>query len=65
MTILYAALFQPLGFTVSTLAYSAVLTGLFTDERKLLLSMPVLVTAALYLFFSMALGVRLPPGILG
>lgn len=64
-TILYAALFQPLGFALSTLAYSAVLTALFTDERKLRLGVPVLVTAALYLFFSAILGVRLPPGLFG
>ncbi|MEJ2205294.1 MAG: tripartite tricarboxylate transporter TctB family protein [Gemmatimonadota bacterium] len=63
-TILYAALFQPLGFALSTLVYSAVLTGLFTDEWKHRLGVPVLVTAALYLFFSVALGVRLPPGLL-
>jgi len=64
-TILYAALFQPLGFALSTLAYSAVLTALFTDEWKSRLGVPVLVTAALYLLFSVTLSVRLPPGLFG
>ena len=64
-TIAYAALFQPLGFVLSTLAYSGYLTSLFTEDRKLRAAVPVLVTLALFIFFRLALGVRLPTGLLG
>lgn len=64
-TIAYAALFQPLGFVLSTLAYSGYLTSLFTEDRKLRAAVPVFVTLALFIFFRLALGVRLPTGLLG
>jgi len=64
-TVLYVLLFQPLGFVLSTLAYSGAVTGLFTSDRKLRALVPVFVTLALYLFFRVALGVRLPVGMLG
>lgn len=64
-TVLYVALFQPLGFVLSTLAYSGAVTSLFTGDRKLRFMVPALVTLALYLFFRVALGVRLPLGMLG
>jgi hypothetical protein len=60
MTVLYAAALQPLGFAPSTLAYVAGVTALFSAERWLLIVVPLLVTSALYLFFDVALGVRLP-----
>ena len=64
-TIAYAALFQPLGFVLSTLAYSGYLTSLFTEDRKLRVSVPIFVALALFVFFRVALGVRLPTGLLG
>jgi putative tricarboxylic transport membrane protein len=64
-TVLYVALFQPLGFVLSTLAYSGAVTSLFTRDGKLRFIVPALVTLALYLFFRVALGVRLPVGMLG
>ena len=64
-TVAYAALFQPVGFTLSTLAYSAAVTRLFTDDRRALVAVPIGVTLALFSFFRMALGVRLPPWPLG
>lgn len=64
-TIAYAALFQPLGFVLSTLAYSGYLTSLFTEDRKLRVSVPICVALALFVFFRVALGVRLPAGLLG
>lgn len=60
-TVAYAALFQPLGFAVSTLAYAAALTRVFTRDRRMLFAVPIGVTLALFAFFRLALGVRLPP----
>ena len=64
-TVAYVALFQPVGFLVSTAAYSAAVTRLFTQDRRMLVAVPVGVTVALFAFFRLALGVRLPPGLLG
>ena len=64
-TLAYAALFQPVGFTASTLAYTAAVTALFTRDRRYLVAVPVGVTLALFAFFRLALGVRLPPGVFG
>ena len=64
-TVAYVALFQPLGFLVSTVAYCAALTWLFTRDRRMLVAVPVGVTAALFVLFRLALGVRLPPGPFG
>jgi putative tricarboxylic transport membrane protein len=60
-TVAYAALFQPVGFTLSTLAYVAAVTRLFTHDRRVLVAVPIVVTLALFSFFRLALGVRLPP----
>ena len=64
-TFAYAAVFQPLGFVLSTLAYSGYLASLFTRDRKRRAAVPVFVTLALFVFFRLALGVRLPMGLLG
>lgn len=64
-TVAYVALFQPVGFTLSTLAYSAAVTRLFTHDRRMLVVVPIGVTLALFAFFRLALGVRLPPWPLG
>ena len=60
-TVAYAALFQPVGFTLSTLAYSVAIARLFTHDRRMLVVVPIGVTLALFSFFRLALGVRLPP----
>jgi len=76
-TLAYVALFEPLGFMVSTLAYTAALAWLFGRDRRALVAVPVAlpvalpvavpvgVTVALFVFFRLALGVRLPLGPFG
>lgn len=64
-TLAYAGLFEPLGFVPATLAYTAIVTRLFGGRRRALIVAPVGVTLALFAFFRLALGVRLPPGLLG
>lgn len=64
-TVVYALLFEPLGFVLSTAVFSAVVTALFTRERQWLLAVPTLVTIALFVFFRVALQVRLPAGPFG
>lgn len=64
-TVAYAALFQPAGFVLSTLAYTAVVTRLFTHDRRMLVVVSIGVTLALFSLFRLALGVRLPPWPLG
>ncbi len=63
LTLGYAAAFEPLGFLVSTLLYTGLLAALFTRRRHPMWIVPLATTLALYLFFRVALGVRLPPGI--
>jgi hypothetical protein len=60
MTAAYAWSLQPLGFAVSTVAYVAAITAMLSTARTQLLIVPPLVTLALYVFFDVALGVRLP-----
>ena len=64
-TLAYVALFQPVGFGVSTLAYTAGLTWLFGRDRRIPVAVPLGVTVALFVFFRLALGVRLPLGPFG
>jgi putative tricarboxylic transport membrane protein len=64
-TLAYVALFQPLGFIVTTAAYAAALSWLFGRDRRILLAVPVGVTVVLFVFFRLALGVRLPLGPFG
>ena len=64
-TLAYAALFQPVGFVLSTLAYTAAVTRLFTRDPRALVAVPIAVALALFSFFRLALGVRLPPWPLG
>lgn len=66
LTLLYVLAFHPLGFAASTLAYTFSMTFLFKGDRpKYLLLVPPLSTVAIYLFFRVALGARLPGGLLG
>lgn len=64
-TVALAALLQPAGFVLATLAYTAYVTALFTTDRRTRWVVPVGVVAVLFLFFRVALGVRLPPGPFG
>ncbi len=64
LTLAYAVAFQPLGFVVATLGYTAGVAALFTRSRRGILLVPPTVTILLYLFFRVALGVRLPAGVL-
>ena len=64
-TLAYVAFFQPLGFMVSTLAYTTVLAWLFGPDQRVFVAVPVGVTVALFVFFRLALGVRLPLGPFG
>lgn len=66
LTLLYVLAFNSAGFAASTLAYTFAMTFLFKGDRpKYLLLVPPLSTAAIYLFFRVALGARLPVGLLG
>jgi len=66
LTIGYVWLFDPLGFMLSTLAYTFGVTALFQRERsRLLYVVPPLCTLAIYLFFRVGLGARLPGGPFG
>ena len=64
-TVAYVALFQPLGFMVSTLAYTAALAWLFGRSRHTLVAVSVGVTDALFVFYRLAHRVRLPHGPFG
>ncbi len=64
-TVAYAALFQPLGFLLATPLYAGTLASLFSRDRRGIAAAALTTTAALYLFFGVVLGVRLPPGPLG
>jgi hypothetical protein len=66
ITVLYVWLFVPLGFVLSTLAYTFGVTFLFRgDQPRLLFTVPPLCTLVIYLFFRVGLGARLPSGLFG
>ena len=66
LTFVYVWLFSPLGFVLSTLAYTFGVTVLFRrDQPRLLFLVPPLCTLAIYLFFRVGLGARLPGGPFG
>lgn len=66
LTFLYVWLFVPLGFVLSTLAYTFGVTFLFRgDQPRLLFTVPPLCTLVIYLFFRVGLGARLPSGLFG
>ena len=64
-TLGYVALFQVLGFVLGTLAYTYVLAWLFGRDPRFIVAVPVGVTTVLFVFFRLALGVRLPAGPFG
>ncbi len=65
LTILYAALFQTLGYVVATLLYTAAVADRFGAKRRTILVLVPCVTLLTYLLFRVILGARLPEGILG
>ena len=66
LTFAYVGLFSPLGFVLSTLGYTLGIAILFRRDRsRLLWLVPPLCTLAIYLFFRVGLGARLPAGPFG
>jgi putative tricarboxylic transport membrane protein len=64
VTALFVALFQVLGFVLSTLAYTLSITLMFRRDRILtLVVVPIVSTVFLFLLFRIGLGVRLPEGL--
>lgn len=60
LTILYALLFTPIGFLVSTLLYTAGVVSLLGQRGWLALVIPVTTTVFIYAAFVLGLGVALP-----
>lgn len=65
LTLLYAALFQILGYVLATLLYAAAVAGRFGARRRTILVLAPCVTLLTFLLFRVILGARLPAGILG
>jgi putative tricarboxylic transport membrane protein len=66
LTALYVAVFQVLGFALSTCLYTFSVTALFRRDRRLLLVVvPIVSTALIYFLFRIGLGIRLPAGPIG
>ena len=65
LTILYAALFQVLGYVVATLFYTAAVADRFGARRRTILVLAPSVTLLAFLLFRAILGARLPAGWLG
>lgn len=65
LTILYAALFQTLGYALATLLYTAAVAERFGAGRRTILVLAPCATLLIFLLFRVILGARLPAGILG
>lgn len=65
LTILYAALFQTLGYMLATLLYTAAVAERFGAGRRMILVLAPGATLLIFLLFRVILGARLPAGILG
>ena len=65
LTILYAALFQPLGYVLATLLYTAAVAERFGARRRTILVLTPCVTLLIFVLFRVILGARLPAGLLG
>ena len=65
LTVLYAALFQTLGYVVATLLYTAAVAERFGARRRTIVVLVPCVTLVTYILFRVVLGARLPEGILG
>ena len=65
LTIVYAALFQTLGYVLATLPYTAAVAERFGAGRRTILVLAPCVTLLTFLLFRVVLGARLPEGLLG
>lgn len=65
LTILYAALFQTLGYVLATLLYTGAVAERFGARRRAILVIVPCVTLLTYVLFRVVLGARLPAGLLG
>ena len=65
LTILYAALFQTLGYVLATLLYTAAVAERFGARRRTILVLTPCVTLLIFVLFRVILGARLPGGLLG
>lgn len=65
LTILYAALFQTLGYVLATLLYTGAVAERFGARRRTILLLAPCVTVLAYVLFRVVLGARLPEGLLG
>ena len=65
LTIVYAALFQILGYVVTTLLYTAAIAERFGAGRRTIALLAPCVTLITYLLFRVVLGARLPGGLIG
>lgn len=65
LTILYAALFQTLGYVLATLLYTGAVAERFGARRRAILVIAPCVTLLTYVLFRVVLGARLPEGLLG
>lgn len=65
LTLLYAALFQTLGYVLATLLYAAAVAERFGAGRRTILVLAPCATLLILILFRVILGARLPAGILG
>lgn len=65
LTILYATVFQILGYVLATLLYTSAIAERFGARRRTILVLAPCVTLLTYVLFRVVLGARLPAGLLG
>ncbi len=65
LTIVYATIFQILGYVLATLFYTGAIAERFGARRRTILLLAPCVTLLTYLLFRVILGARLPEGLLG
>lgn len=65
LTIVYATVFQILGYVLATLLYTGAVAERFGARRRTILVLAPCVTLLTYVLFRVVLGARLPEGLLG
>jgi len=65
LTIVYATVFQILGYVLATLFYTGAVAERFGARRRTILLLAPCVTLLTYVLFRVVLGARLPEGLLG
>lgn len=65
LTVLYAGVFQTLGYVLATLLYAGAVAERFGARRRTILAIVPCVTLLTFLLFRVILGARLPAGLLG